>query len=225
MIPQCLGRFSPDNLILYKCVCDDCNQYFGDKLELFLGRDSFESIERKRHGIEPKKPLKNKRRVKSKIKDGEWKGVIVEDAKADKPGEIGIRNSIQAGFYNKFTDEYVYYEPNDIPTAEQLEKEVFDIHIACFIGNNLVGCLILSPIDDVTIKMRQVAVDENYQGKQIGKTIVKYSEEFAIRNGIKKITLHAREVVVLFYLKLGYKIIGEQFTEIGLPHYKIEKDL
>ena len=110
-------------------------------------------------------------------------------------------------------------------SSEQLEKEVFDIHIACFMENNLVGCLILSPIDDVTIKMRQVAVDENYQGKQIGKTIVKYSEEFAIRNGIKKITLHAREVVVLFYLKLGYKIIGEQFTEIGLPHYEIEKDL
>ena len=127
VIPQCLGHFSPDNLILYKSVCDDCNQFFGDKLELFLGRDSYESIERKKHGIEPKKPLKNKRRVKSKIKDGEWKGVILEDAKADKPGEIGIRNSIQVGFYNKFTNEYVYYEPKDIPTAEQLEKEGYDL--------------------------------------------------------------------------------------------------
>lgn len=127
VIPQCLGRFSPDNLILNKCVCDDCNQYFGDKLELFLGRDSYESIERRRHGIEPERSLKNKRRVKSKIKDGEWKGVIVEDAKADKPGEIGIRNSIQAGFYNRFTDEYVYFEPDDIPTAEQLQKDGYDL--------------------------------------------------------------------------------------------------
>ena len=127
VIPQCLGRFSPDNLILYKCVCDSCNQYFGDKLELFLGRDSYESIERKRHGIEPKKPLKNKRRVKSKIIDGEWKGVIVEDAKADEPGEIGIKNSIQAGFYNKFTNEYIYYEPKDIPSAAQLVKEGYDL--------------------------------------------------------------------------------------------------
>ncbi len=126
-MPQCFGRFSPDNLILYRSVCDDCNQYFGDKLELFLGRDSFESIERIKHGINPKKPLKNKRRVKSKIKDGEWKGTIVEETKPDEPGQIGIRNSIQAGFYNKYKDEYVYYEPKDIPTAEQLEKEGFDL--------------------------------------------------------------------------------------------------
>ena len=124
---QCLGRFSPDNLILYWSVCDDCNQYFGDKLELFLGRDSYESIERRKHGIEPKKSLKNKRRVKSKIIDGEWKGTIVEDTKADEPGQIGIRHLIQAGFYNKYTDEYVYYEPKDIPTGDQLEKEGFDL--------------------------------------------------------------------------------------------------
>lgn len=127
VIPQCLGCFSPDNLILYDCVCDDCNQYFGDKLELFLGRDSFESIERKRFGIAPKKPLKKRRRVKSKIKDGELKGVIVEDINADKDGDIGIRNLVQAGFYNKFTDEYVYYEPDNIPSADQLEKEGYDL--------------------------------------------------------------------------------------------------
>ncbi|MCX5869636.1 MAG: hypothetical protein NTY00_03160 [Deltaproteobacteria bacterium] len=130
VIPQCLGRFSPDNLILYNCVCDECNQFFGDKLEIFLGRDSYESIERKKHGIEPKKPLKNKRRVKSKIIDGEWKGAIVEEAKADKPGEIGISYPIQAGFYNKFMNEYIYYEPKDIPSAEQLEKEGYDLKTA-----------------------------------------------------------------------------------------------
>lgn len=127
VIPQCLGRFSPDNLILYKSVCDDCNQYFGDKLELFLGRDSYESIERAKHGIEPKKPLKNKRRVKSKVIEGKWKGVIVEQVKADMPGEIGIRNCMQAGFFNKFTNEYKYFEPKDIPTARELEKTGYDL--------------------------------------------------------------------------------------------------
>lgn len=130
VISQCLGCFSPDNLILYNCVCDDCNQYFGDKLELFLGRDSFESIARRRHGIEPKNPLRNRRRVKSRIINGEWKGAIVEDAKADELGQIGINLPIQAGFYNKFIDGYVYYEPNDIPSAEKLEKEGYDLNKA-----------------------------------------------------------------------------------------------
>jgi len=110
-------------------------------------------------------------------------------------------------------------------SPEQLEKEYLDIHIACFNGQDLIGCLIFSPVDDVTFQMRQVAVDENYQGKQIGTTIVKYSEEFAISNGIQKIILHAREVAVPFYLNLGYKKIGEQFVEIGLPHWMMEKRL
>ena len=127
VIPQCFGRFSPDNLVLHKCVCDECNQYFGDELELFLGRDSYESMERQLHGIEPKKVMKNKKRVKSKIKDGIWNGVILEDTKADKPGEIGIEPSLQAGFYNKLLNGYVYYVPKDIPSSEQLEKDGYDL--------------------------------------------------------------------------------------------------
>jgi len=110
-------------------------------------------------------------------------------------------------------------------SSEQLEKEFSDIHIASFIDKNIIGCLILSPIDKNTIQMRQVAIDDNYQGEQIGTTMVKYSEEYAKEYGYKKIILHSREVSVGFYKKLDYNIIGDRFIEIGLQHWIMEKKL
>ena len=67
VIPQCFGKFTPDNLILYNDVCDECNQYFSENLELFLGRDTLEGIERFRHGIKSKSHINNRKRIKSKI--------------------------------------------------------------------------------------------------------------------------------------------------------------
>ena len=42
VIPQSFGLFK-NNLTL-KCVCDVCNQFFGDNLEMIMGRDSFEGL-------------------------------------------------------------------------------------------------------------------------------------------------------------------------------------
>jgi hypothetical protein len=64
VILQAFGRFSKDNLTPYDQVCDDCNEYFGRRLELFLPRDDLEGIERLSHKIYPREPLK-KRRVGS----------------------------------------------------------------------------------------------------------------------------------------------------------------
>ncbi|MEA1985889.1 MAG: GNAT family N-acetyltransferase [Candidatus Marinimicrobia bacterium] len=108
---------------------------------------------------------------------------------------------------------------------KQLEQEYSDFHFGCFINDKLVGCLILSSIDKNVIRMRQVAVEKKYQGKQIGTILVKYSEEFAKRKGYNKMVLHAREVAVKFYLKLEYEIVGEKFIEIGLTHFKMKKEL
>lgn len=120
VIPQAFGRFIPDNLVLKKCVCDECNQFFGDKIELFLGRDSFESIERLKHGMKPKEPLRNRRRIKSRIRSGPRKGVIVRDMYLAETGRIAIEEAVQAGFYHTERNEYDFFEPNDIPTGKEL---------------------------------------------------------------------------------------------------------
>jgi len=109
-------------------------------------------------------------------------------------------------------------------TQEQLDAERDEFHFVVFYGEKLVGCLLMKTIDNEEIKMRQVAVDESYQGKGVGKELVLFSERFAAENNYSVITLHARKTAVPFYEKLGYHIVGDEFAEVTQPHFKMRKD-
>jgi ribosomal protein S18 acetylase RimI-like enzyme len=112
-----------------------------------------------------------------------------------------------------------------IPTAEQFGAEWSDYHIACYRDGQLVGCLILTPLPDGELKMRQVAVAEQLQGMGIGRAMVDFSEQFAREHGFTEITMHSRETAVPFYEHLGYDRIGERFEEVSIPHWKMRKEL
>jgi predicted GNAT family N-acyltransferase len=73
--------------------------------------------------------------------------------------------------------------------------------------------------------MRQVAVDDKQQNKGFGTELVETAEEFCREKGFTKIELNAREASVNFYLKLNYKIVGDPFIEVGIPHKKMIKVL
>jgi len=111
-------------------------------------------------------------------------------------------------------------------TAEQLAAEYDQIHLAAYdAANRLVGYLNLTPIDAQTMQMRQVAVAENQQGSGVGKQLVVHSEWLARQLGIKQLILHAREPAVPFYEKLHYRVVGEPYEEVTIPHRTMEKDL
>ena len=56
------------------------------------------------------------------------------------------------------------------------------------------------------------------------------SETLKVLNAVKEkgykiVMIHARDVVIPFYLKCGYRIADEGFEEVGIPHHKMEKQL
>ncbi len=110
---------------------------------------------------------------------------------------------------------------------EDLRSEINDIHVAAFIENRIVGCLIISKKADSSeiLKMRQVAVNDTFQGIGIGKLLVQFSENWAIQNQFKTFELHARATAVPFYLSMGYEVLGDEFLEVNIPHYKMVKKL
>ncbi len=110
-------------------------------------------------------------------------------------------------------------------TEEELACENEQIHIGCYFEMVLVGILLLVPKANGFLKMRQVAVSQSIQGKGVGKQMVKYSEEWALKNGFTKLDLHARETAMSFYLSMKYNVIGDKFIELGLPHFMLEKAL
>lgn len=111
-------------------------------------------------------------------------------------------------------------------TAEQLASEYDSFHFAYMDEEyRMLGCLVMKPFDTETVRMRQVAVDENYQKKGIGTSMVFFVEKWARDRGFKKIILHARDNAIPFYSRLDYEIKGKAFKEVGIEHYKMEKVL
>lgn len=105
---------------------------------------------------------------------------------------------------------------------EELLQEKDQHHLVYLEGNKVIGVLLLA-VHNQVVKMRQVAVGEELQGKGIGREMVVFAENWAVDNQFEKIELHARETAVPFYLKLSYKIVGERFDEVGIPHFKMIK--
>ena len=110
-------------------------------------------------------------------------------------------------------------------TAEQLSKENKEFHIAYIEDGKILGCLILTTKENGIIKMRQVAVAENQQGKGIGKEMVRFSEKFSIEKGFTTMDLNARKTALPFYLSMNYKIVGNEFEEVTIPHFRMIKEL
>jgi predicted GNAT family N-acyltransferase len=110
-------------------------------------------------------------------------------------------------------------------SAEDLAKDKNDIHIGAFEDDRLLASLILTDTGDSSIKMRQVAVEDNLQGMGIGSELVQYADTYARENGYRLIHCNARDTAKAFYLKHGYKVIGDEFTEVGIKHCYMEKEL
>lgn len=70
-----------------------------------------------------------------------------------------------------------------------------------------------------------MGVSEDHQRKQIGTKLVEIVEKWCVENGYSAVETHAREYAQDFYLKLGYKVSGDRFTEVGIPHRFMEKKL
>ncbi len=110
--------------------------------------------------------------------------------------------------------------------TSDIEAEWDSHHLAVFTQDGTVGgCLVMKSISPSVVKMRQVAVDPQLQGKGIGMQMVRESEKWAKQHGLNKIELHARIEAVPFYLKMNYLKEGDQFEEVGIPHYKMSKSL
>ena len=110
-------------------------------------------------------------------------------------------------------------------TPEDLEKEKENMLIGAFEDEQMLGCCMLVEEEPDIVRLRQMAVLNDLQGKGIGRALMNFAENLARDRGYKIIRMHARSNAIGFYEKVGYKIKGDQFIEITIPHYVMEKDL
>lgn len=110
-------------------------------------------------------------------------------------------------------------------TPDDLEKEKDNMLIGAFEDDKMLGCCMLVEEQPDIVRLRQMAVLNDLQGKGIGRALMNFAENLARDRGYKIVRMHARNNAVGFYEKVGYKIKGAQFIEVTIPHYVMEKEL
>ena len=109
--------------------------------------------------------------------------------------------------------------------TDQLEEK----SINAFIQNNkgiVIACGRLQENENKIGQIRFMAVDQNYQGKGLGKLIITCLEEKAKELKLNKIQLQARENAVSFYKNNGYVMIEKTFLLwVQIQHFLMEKQI
>lgn len=109
--------------------------------------------------------------------------------------------------------------------SEDLADEANQWHFGLWRAEHLAASVTIKPISPDRVKLRQMCVAKSEQGSGLGSQLVQQVEIELLKRGVREVELAARVAVVPFYNRLGYQSVGEQFTEVTIPHQKMVKRL
>ena len=112
--------------------------------------------------------------------------------------------------------------------AAELEFDGLDdraIQLLAYIDNKAIGTARIREIDRSTAKIERLAVLPEARKQSVGKQLMQAALEIIARQNKTKVIVHAQTYIAQLYLKLGFEIVGEEFSEAGIPHVKMSKQL
>lgn len=123
----------------------------------------------------------------------------------------------------------VFVEGQGVPA--DLERDDYDeraatIHFVAYDGDRPVGAARLRPAGEGVGKVQRVAVRESDRGQGWGRRLMAALEDAAREAGYDRLELDAQTHAVTFYERLDYEVTSEEvFTDAGIPHLSMAKDL
>ena len=105
------------------------------------------------------------------------------------------------------------------------DNDANELQLGAFLGETLVGVLLLRLNSPTEAQMRQVAVDPTIHGKGIGRKLVEAFERAAKQKGASDIVMNARVTAQAFYEKLGYTTYSDAYIQSTIPHIKMRKSI
>lgn len=113
---------------------------------------------------------------------------------------------------------------NQLKGSERDDCEEEAMHFAVFQDLVIIAVGRLDILNDFVGKVRYMAVEETFQGKNIGKGLMEFILTRCEREQLNTIILHARERAVPFYERLGFRIVEKSHLLFGeIQHYLMEK--
>ncbi|MDQ6848225.1 MAG: GNAT family N-acetyltransferase [Candidatus Dormibacteraeota bacterium] len=100
-------------------------------------------------------------------------------------------------------------------------------HLGAFRGDRLVGVVTVFPQDApghpgvAAQRFRFMAVEPSDQGTGAGSALMKSVIGRARARGDRLLWANGRDTALDFYVRLGFEVVGEGFTESNLPHHVV----
>jgi len=128
VIPQSFGMFE-NSPTLNNVVCDDCNQYFGNKLEIIFARDSIEGLLRYAYGfkkVDEYRSMGNRSKTIFRLAEGPYSGAYAYLEYSAEEKKIVAKPLPQVGFSKEPYTNYEFFLLPGIPEKDYLERKGFD---------------------------------------------------------------------------------------------------
>ena len=74
-------------------------------------------------------------------------------------------------------------------------------------------------------KIGRMAVAQSWRGHGVGRAVLLEAIEIARQRGLRRVYLHAQVSALGFYEREGFQAFGERFTEAGIEHLAMARDL
>jgi ribosomal protein S18 acetylase RimI-like enzyme len=122
--------------------------------------------------------------------------------------------------------EDVLRRPLGLSLKDEGAAEERQLHFGLFRNvDELVACVIAAPSSPTEARIRQMAVAPAHQGRGLGRTLLREVERRLRERGFRQLTLSARSTAVGFYEKMGYRIVGDEYVSVTVPHFWMVKTL
>ena len=126
-------------------------------------------------------------------------------------------------------------QPDEAPPMDLLlladpSRKIIEAYLTraeCFVmenQNQLIGAYVLLPTRPETIELVNIAVQENFQNKGIGKQLIRHALERAKEQGFQMLevgTGNSSIAQLAFYQKCGFRITGVD-KDFFIEHYEEE---
>lgn len=121
--------------------------------------------------------------------------------------------------------EKVFVIEQEVDPAEEYDEfEKSSTHVLASLDGEAAGTARWR-YTDKGIKLERFAVLKEKRGKGVGQALVRaILDDIAIQPDVlgKKLYMHAQLDAMPLYAKFGFKVVGEQFEECNILHYKME---
>ena len=134
-----------------------------------------------------------------------------------------VFSNIQNDIYNLRKD--VFIDEQKIKFEDEFEGNEDKYLHCCLYNDNIIVAYARLCFNKEIARIGRVIVRKELRNTGLGKQIMFWAEIESLKLNCVKVELLAQTQAQGFYVKIGYKTVGDIFMEAGIPHIKMTREI